>query len=91
MRNPAFRSVAPDATFTVGKFTWDGGCLQLLMVGTSTDGRPSPRNPMKNIKDACRWSSRQAARQFKRRNQGNGLAGSGWRVIDLRRFSMPAV
>jgi hypothetical protein len=72
--------------FVIGRFTWIDGRLQLHMVGTSIDGKPSVRNPMPNLRDAHRWASRQAARQFHRRHS-KILELNVWRVIDLRRLS----
>jgi hypothetical protein len=76
--------------FTIGQFTWTAGRLELRMVGTSIDGRPSTRNPMLCVDHAYRWGTRQAAGKFLKRNRDKRLPGTGWKVLDLRRLGAAA-
>ena len=95
-RKPADGPRIRTGRFTLAKFKWVDGLLQLSFIGRRIRGRPfgvTVRNaphaihePTQDCRRAYRWKQRQSAWQYLKKNFP---PYTEWEVLDLRRLRAP--
>lgn len=75
--------MAETRRYVLALYDWSSNQLTLRFMKRSSWGGPAPGEDTTDPREAYRWASRQAARQYLVRSEH--LVGN-WHVLDLRRL-----